>query len=400
MGVSSHPTRRSRNPALGAVLALAAAGALWLALREPAEAPVLARSAAPETHAAELPIDDPPVDLREPVPVQEAAPPAEEAPAAEDLVPEELEELVIDFSESKPLPPDPVQPGPALLDLQLVDADSEEGVASHVELWRIDAPENEHWTEGDQLQDQAWVPVEGWAFRNLPEGRYRVVCHAQVWGEEAAEVEVRAPRTRLSLDLELPRAFRVRLDVRDRFGVQVASLALVSRGDELVDPQESWRNERMVKNWSGESWGYAVGRGWVDPFSHDGPQPPEGFDLGSFYEVDRGGHRRTVLELEVPGGGRVRVTLPTRRDSDLDLIAVVVAPSEVEPLVRVPPGFAATIELRVVGQAIERDTSLPGGGWERAPVSIRAWAEGLNAVEHAWRAADGELPPVVLEAAP
>jgi hypothetical protein len=391
---------RTRKGWLLAVpLVLAAFFALWVALREPA--PLEALSNEPKTsHAPAIPhaVELAKVDARETVPVEKAPPPPSSEPAPSPDPPE-LE--IVDFEEMGPTPPDPVELGNAVLDLQLLDAATEQPVASYVELWRIDAPENESWTAGDQLQDQAQVPVEGWAFRRLPEGRYRVVCHAQVWGEDPPELEVRAPRTRASLSIETPRAFRIHLDVRDRFGAQVADLHLTGKNEELLDPHDDWRNHRSLKASAGAWMSVGYGGGWgFNEWSSHGAQPADGFDLGMHSEADRGGHRRTVWDLATGDGRRLRLRFPPRMDADQYLIAVVLSASEIEPLVRVPPSCSAQIELEVVGEPIQRDPSLPGGGWERAPVSITVRGEGLRAFEHTWRAADGELPSIVLEPEP
>ena len=393
---------RSRRGWLLAIpLVLVSVVALWVAFRQPVGLEALSK-APPTSGAQAIPVDVElaTVDQRETVEVEPPAPPAEAdaAPAPKDPEPE-----IVSFEVVGSPPPDPVQLGAAALDLELVDAATEQPVASTVELWRIDAPESEHWTSGDQLQDQAQVPVEGWLFTNLPEGRYRVVCQAQVWGDAAEEVEVRAPRTRFSLSIALPREFRVRLDVRNRFGVQVPSLSLATAGWEALDSQDAWRGERGLKSAAGTAIGFgsfsgsrAGARRWTSPTS----QPPEGFDLGVFREADRVHHRREVREYRTPDGSRLSVRIPPRRDSDLDLVVVALSSAEVEPLVRVPPGWAGQLEMTVVGNAVEREESLRGAAWERAPVKLRVDGPGLRKFSDTWRAADGELPSIVLEPEP
>jgi hypothetical protein len=377
---------------------LASVFALWVSFRQPVAVAELSNEPATSQALAASPeVELAKIDQRETVPVEEPARPTEPeaAPTSEPPEPD-----VISFEQIGPTPPDPVELGPAVLDLQLLDAATEQPIASYVELWRIDAPETVHWTAGDQLQDQAQVPIEGWAFTSLPEGRYRVVCHAQAWGEDAAEVDVHAPRTRFNLAIAIPRAFRIRLDVRDRFGVQVPSLSLSTAGWESLDSQDAGRGERGLKSGAGVAIGMSGSRmgarRWTSPTS----QPPEGFDLGVFREADRGSHRREVREYRTPDGCRLSVRIPPRRDSDLDLVVVALSTSEVEPLVRVPPGWAAQLELTIVGQAVEREASLQGAGWERAPVILRVGGPGLRTFLHTWRAADGELPGIVLEAEP
>ncbi len=391
---------RSRKIWLLAVpLVLAAAVALWVALRQPVGLEALSK-VPPRSGAQATPADVElaTVDQRETVQVEAPAPFAEAdaAPAPDESGPE-----IVEFEQMGPTPSDPVELGNAVLDLQLLDAATEQPVASYVELWRIDAPENEHWTAGDQLQDQAQVPVEGWAFRRLPEGRFRVVCHAQVWGEDPSELEVRAPTTRASLSIKTPRAFRIHLDVRDRFGAQIADLHLTGKNEEVLDSHDDWRHQRSLKASAGAWVSVGYGGGWgFNEWSSQGAQPADGFDLGMHSEADCGGHQRTVWDMATGDGRRVRVRFPPRMDADQVLLAVVLSASEIEPLVRVPPGCPSQIELAVVGEAIQRAPSLPGGGWERAPVSITVHGEGLRAFEDTWRAADGELPSIVLEPEP
>ncbi len=380
-------------------LILATVVGLWLILRQPVSLEALSHAA---TTSDRREVSEPKVELAEvdqrasiEVEAPAPAPPEVVAPTSEPHEPD-----VINFEVVGSPPPDPVQTGPAALDLQLVDAATDQAVASYVELWRIDAPDNEHWTAGDQLQDQAQVPVEGWLFTKLPEGRYRIVCHSQVWGEEAPETDVLAPLTSLRLALQLPREFRIRLDVRDRFGVQVPSLSLSTAGWESLGAQDEWRSERGLKSGAGVAIGMRGSRMGGRRWKSVSPQPPEGFDLGQFHEADRGSHRREVREYKTPDGCRVRVRIPPRSASDLDLVVVALSTSEVEPLVRVPPGWAGQLEVIIVGDTEKRDASLQGSGWDRAPVSMCVSGPGLFTFLHAWRAADGELPRILLKARP
>ena len=60
--------------------------------------------------------------------------------------PQELEELVEDP------PEDPIGRGECSLILQAFDADCGEPIDARADLWRLNAPGNEHWRAGDQLQ--------------------------------------------------------------------------------------------------------------------------------------------------------------------------------------------------------------------------------------------------------
>lgn len=384
--------RGQRAIGLGLAAAVVIGIAIWwsavpAAPQVRANAPLETRSVEPEATAP---------DLRELVQLVEG--PAPGPTASAESVADDVDEPELVLHEViGEAHPDPIELGNALLDLRLIDETFGAGVASHVELWRLDAPENEHWTAGDQLQDQAQVPVEGWIFTRLPAGRYRVVCHAEAWGEEPPEIEVTAPRTRIDVALVLPREFRIRLDVRDRFGNQVAGLTLEERSFEFLDDRQPWRGERTQKSGLGTSIGIGGFRsGRSKPWSLPGPQPPEGFDLGLRWEADRGGHRTEVMVMRTESGGRVRLTIPPRTSGDLDLVAVVLSPQEVEPLVRFPSAVSAPLELDVFGKAVERDRGLPDGGWQHAPVKIRIQAAGVRRFSGTWKPADGDVPSIVL----
>jgi len=269
-------------------------------------------------------------------------------------------------------------------------------VASHVELWRIDAPGNEHWTGGDQLQAQAFVPIEGWLFTRLPEGRYRLVCHAQVFDEAPLEVVVLAPRTRLDVPIRVPRSFRIRVAVRDRFGRLVPSVFLGSETTSLA-LDEPWRFERAPRDPNQVQILEDIEIASESIFSSEGPQPAEGFDLGSYREADRGARRRLRLVLKTLDGATVKVRVPTRSDRDLDLVAVAVPASDVAAGVRLPGGGLAQARVSVTGWARPRVAGLPGGGWERAEVEIQARQEGYRPASLTWTAETGELPWITLE---
>ena len=341
----------------------------------------------------ELPVPS----LHEPVQAverDELVEPISKAPAL-GTEPEPPEEML-----EEPGHPDPVELGPAALDLRLTDARSGEPVASHVELWRIDAPGNEHWTDGDQLQDQAHVPVEGWLLTRLPEGRYRLVCHAQAWDAQPPEIAVSAPRTRLDVAIELPRAFRVRVVVRDRYGRLVPTVFFGRERIETLEVSEPWRFERLPRE--GDMMWETVGWSDLGPAleSSEGPQAEDGFDLGLYAGATRGQPERSVLALRTPEGARVCVRVPARADGDVHLVAVAVPRAEVADRVRMPGGGPAQAEVSVTGWAQPATPATPGGGWERAPLEIRARLEGYRGVELAWTVAQGELPWVELQPGP
>ena len=386
-------TRRRTVLALLALVSLLSAP-VWLGWL--GRSPEIAAEARPDPQGAAGGAANEAIDRRRPVPATERAPRAEEnvvdAGAAFDDEPpiEEWEDLDL---------PDDVQLGPAALDLRLVDARTGAGVASHVELWRIDAPGNDHWSAGDQLQQQAHVPAEGLLFTRLPEGRYRLVCSAQVWDEEPPEVEVDAPRTQIDLALALPRSFRVRVVVRDRFEHLVPSVELGRTGSESLDAGSPWRWDRMPLNGDAILEDFEMSSVEFAPWLSLGPQTEDGFDLGSYHEAERGSHQRITLELRTPQGGRVSVRVPGRAGEDVHLVAVAVPEPEFAARVRMPGGGPAHAEVEAICEATARSAYERGGGWASAPVKIRARLVGYRPTERIWCAAQGELPWIELEPA-
>jgi hypothetical protein len=369
-------------------LALVVLGAMWfLRPRHAGAAAPDAPVAGPDADAAERP-------LLEPLEAEREGTAASSDP--EEAVEQVVEDLPPEEELEEPWLPDPVQLGPAMLDLRLVDSRTGDPVGSFVQLWRIDAPGNESWTEGDQLQQQAQVPAEGWLFTQLPEGRYRLVCHAQAWDAQPPEVTVTAPRTRLDVPIEVPARFRVRVVVCDRYGQLVPRVTLESDGSEELAVSAPWRFERQPRGQevvftdesvSEEAW-------WS---SEEQSQPAEGVDLGLHGGATRGAPRLRVLTLSTPDGGRVRVRVPSRGEGDVRLVAVALPVDEVAARVRFPGGAPAQAEVEVFGQAVEQEPGPPGQGWQQAPVQIQARLEGYQPVHASWTAAAGELPWIELE---
>ncbi len=84
------------------------------------------------------------------------------------------------------VPDDPPERGECTLQLYLVDRWSGERVPGSVELWRLDAPANEDWSRGDQLQATFGVEPEGRVVEDLPAGVYRPYVQSAARASEFA----------------------------------------------------------------------------------------------------------------------------------------------------------------------------------------------------------------------
>lgn len=155
-------------------------------------------------------------------------------------------------------PPDPVEKGSCRLFLSLVCTDSGAPASGEVELWRLDAPGNEHWSKGDQLQVRVDVPKEGKRIDDLPKGRYRVYLKSErVGATDPPAFRVAGPRTEKILSFAERRKFRVRLLVRDASGTLLrrASLTSSSYSSSNEDPPD-WvkgRKLRQQGRWFGRA---------------------------------------------------------------------------------------------------------------------------------------------------
>jgi len=98
-------------------------------------------------------------------------------------------------------------------------------------------------------------------------------------------------------------------------------------------------------------------------------------------------------------GSAAPVTIPSRAQADVDLVAVAVPLDEFLSRSSLPGGASAQDGIEVFGEAVPRERQEWGGGWERAPVHIRVRLDGYQAVERVWRVADNQLPWIELEPA-
>lgn len=360
--------------------------------------PVVAATAPPsigETAPAAAELREPASGA--PAPLEYAPiPPAGDEPAE----PEVLD--AVEGVRDSELPPDPLETGPATLTLRLVDARTGAALASRVELWRVDAPENESWSAGDQLQAIADVPSEGARLAGLPEGRYRADCACAAASRELPELELRAPHTAVELALELPREFELRVRFVDRFGEPYASAECSLRGmrSNFVPPP-AVKSPRSPRRPDGaRSGATSIGVGSRRPSRRSqGPQElaqtEDGLNLGRHVAMSRANRMRQVLHLRAPDGALAEVEVPAHGEGVVRMVAVGLPPDVAASRVRLPDGRPSAAVVDVLGLAqpctdFERE-------WRAAPVRLETELAGFASVETLWRAADGELPWILLQ---
>jgi hypothetical protein len=292
----------------------------------------------------------------------------------------------------------PPENGPCALDLALRDPDTPGLVSAEIVLWRLGLPEDHNFTAGDRAEREVRVREGCVQVEGLPPGRYRVQCDDQRRdSRDPPEFSVHGPRTTVSLDVAMPREFRVRLKVIDERGEPLA------RGVIEEAPGCSLGLRPSIPDWvslrrpkvspcelvheccAGCEHLHAPGREVV--------AEDDTFDLGTWKEESRrGGCRRsTTFIAEDRNPLRIRAR---DIDGDVTLVALSVPLAVLAAPVVLPDGTPA-IEAgaRVKAECSPRPEGSVLGPRVRVEVSL----EGHRRVEYWWRAGDQARKTHVLE---
>lgn len=329
------------------------------------------------------------------VPPQRAAPHATSTgPSDLDWVPEEIEES----------PEDPVQLGDCGLFLTIVREQTLEPVASHAWLVRLDAPANETWSRGDQVQAKLEVPRAGVWIPNLPSGLYRVACWEQPDGQpDPAPFLVTGARTAFQVVLPTPAPRPVRLRVFDELGSSVETVFLVSAEPPASAPkfpEVNWLQQRTpledgvyFESFSGEP----------SFSSDDHGQPIQAvagvFELGRVSAPTRGQDDALVYSLKKPGHSRIVVSADWKQANGCTWGAVQVPLATIEAALWLASGERPnpanlTIDATCFAEPIADEVTLEPG--RHASLDVKVRYHGFEALEFHWTPADGILADQVL----
>jgi len=330
--------------------------------------------------------DDERARAERPEPPREAVEPLTSEPELAE-VPAPAEETEETARPATTLPPDPLERGECALYVRFVDAATGQPVATSVDLWRLNAPGNEDWLEGDQLQRSAEIPAEGVTLHDLPEGEYRPVCAAErITAEDPPPVRVAGPLTAVTIAIELPGTFHVFLKVYDANGRLVPEAGVRRSGESWSAGRETpaWRKARELRNPPPGNAYFGVSRsGGAGRFSggHSAarPQPPTGFRLGPVPESTKG--RRITWHYRAETEGLNDVVVYVRGDhTDERTYVGVMAP--IETLlrdVRLPDGrLATTAGARIYARCsavLAQDATQPDF-WRHVPIEVNVEVPG------------------------
>ncbi len=122
---------------------------------------------------------------------------------AEDLA--EIEDEIIEEEYEWEMPEDPPQQGDCDLQIDFVDSITGVAVAGQAKLYRLNAPGNEHWTDGDQLQLSAWASDGHFIAAQIPPGKFRAYpLFARIDAPTPEAFKVEGFLTRVTQQVEMP----------------------------------------------------------------------------------------------------------------------------------------------------------------------------------------------------
>ena len=347
--------------------------------------------------------------------LRESAPPMEEDP--ERIEPEVIEEEEALFEED--LPPDPIQHGDCAIEVTLLDSLTKERVSGTVQLWRLNAPGNEGWHSGDQLQHQAEAVDGLFLADELPEGEYRLFATFAKDGAESGPAFTVAGRaTALTQEVVMPHAEQLflvlyRADGTPILGTSGEGISWATAGtggSTTFDVEPSWLNRRWPRQ-DGVFETIGMGGGWMGGHHRSWrPLEPEffGFALGEAQQDSRGNrtYYRFFFRQEKDASMAVRI----RPEGARSYLAVFLTPMEVQERLVFPAGVPfrdLTADISIEAEALPlHHGNRPSGEVQNqeallleVPVRITIRAEGFARLEHTWRLRDGRLPELLLSLA-
>ena len=294
-------------------------------------------------------------------------------------------------------PDDPVELGDCSLMIHVSDKATQRPIEAAVQIWRLDAPGNENWERGDQLQKRVEIPKVGLRIDDLPAGRYRIYSTDQrIKSEDPPEFSVDGFLTTVRVQLAMPREFSVHV----RIYTVTGHLLMRAMRDDLtfstsfgdMDKYPEWRTGRASKNGVlclNISIGLCGGCNLSAAYEVVGSE--EGFDLGSYREDARGSRRTSFHRFASEGRSEVSVHLTRDVQRDRTYIALSVPTEPIVASIVMPDGnlaqdAGAKIRMWCSAKLGEPDDS--EGAWRKLPIRVRARLKGYETLEFEYRPGD------------
>jgi len=313
------------------------------------------------------------------------------------------------------LPDDQMDSGDATLRLRLRGDVDGSPVETKVRLWRVDVPENDAWTAGDEVRATLVAPKDGAVVDRLPAGQYKLECLDRRHGAtDPPEFTLSTGVNQRDVAVPNRRWFRLRLMVVNEAGSPIArsvrregGVSTGSSGEpgilppEWAIPRRSRDSDSPIQRFWGGSCGDGVG-GERTPVQ----ATPDGFfDLGRHQEDSAWRRRWWSCSFLTDARSIVAVSMWNNDKTGVDTTLVGVA-TRIDVLVAHvtgPDGLpvdpeAATIEAWCT--AVHLPWTPPADAWRTVPVHVKIVKPGCEPLEFDWTAATADAPHALVACPP
>ena len=302
---------------------------------------------------------------------------------------------------------DIVETGSCRLELRFSSRLTGEPVGGKVDLWRIDAPANHHWSRGDQLQASLVVRDGVARVEDLPEGWFRT---HELFAAEASEPSeafyVKGPSTRVQLIVDMPKVEQVALYLVLPSGVvldgtEQPALQVRPGGWSALhsaNAKPAWRTERLEKDGDsfnliglGGGGGMRSGSRWSDLDWKEGA-----ISLGTMNGADREMVKHHSFKIRRGAGHHITVSIqPTGSGS---YVAVLPDPEEVFGRLELPAEMDRTLVtsdlwITVTAVPVEREQGQSvASEWRASKATLRLWRDDVENRTQEWHPGLGPMP--------
>ncbi len=295
--------------------------------------------------------------------------------------PEEVEETEPEPVADEDLPPDPVGRGDCALTIRLHGIGTRAPVAAGIQLWRLGAPGNDDWSEGDQLQLRCDVPPSGTSLYDLPAGRYRIFSgDARRGAHDPPEFLLEEGHSDADLPMDMPRRMTATLLILDERNRQVTEAIRTDGGrgsaTSSLDDEPDWvvaRNLRRGAACRSVMCSSGGGGGRSRPVAVTATR--DGFLVGEFTEASRTSRRSSSHTFRVPDQTDVRLHFANDHPAPWRFVARSVPRGPLRDSVLVG-GRPLPANARFQAWSDARD--VPG------PIQVQVQLDGYEKLEFEW----------------
>lgn len=276
---------------------------------------------------------------------------------------------------------DPVEVGDCALELRCVDALGLLPIDCTVSLFRLLAPANERWGEGDQCVLDLAVPVTGARVEHLPAGRYRVVVHESAENvEDPLEFAVAGNLTSMTFLVTRPTEELAFVAIYDENGTRV-DLAELHPGNQrhsFSNPRiRPWRRDRAWIG-AGEEPSGGIGGGGQSHWRSKQGRPvrptPRGFEVGPFALNSRVARRTATVTFKASDGARCDAAISGAHTGELRrYVGVFVSRRAILEKIETPDGVPASDlgdRITITSFAAPRDEQRGERSYLTIPVTV------------------------------